>query len=87
MISFQLKEGHQYAKFMDALHLVLPAVSLGGTESLIAHPFTETHRELPEEMRRTLNIGPGLMRFSVGLEHAEDLIGDLDQALKAIRKG
>ncbi len=87
MVSFQLWEGNRYAEFMDALSLVLPAVSLGGTESLIAHPFTETHRELPEELRRRLGIGPGLMRLSVGLEHAPDLIEDLDQALKTIRKG
>lgn len=87
MVSFQLAEGMSYAAFMNALQLVLPAVSLGGTETLITHPDTETHRELPEGLRRHLGIQPGLMRLSVGLEHAEDLTQDLAQALDAVGKG
>lgn len=87
MISFQLHRAERYAALMDALQLVLPAVSLGGVESLITHPETETHRELPENVRRHLAIGAGLMRLSVGLERADDLIADLDQALNALTKG
>ncbi|MCY0878740.1 MAG: PLP-dependent aspartate aminotransferase family protein [Firmicutes bacterium] len=85
MISFQLRAEHRYADFMNALRLVLPAVSLGGTESLITHPFSETHRELPEEVRLALGIRPGLLRLSVGLEHADDLIDDLAQALDRLK--
>lgn len=87
MVSFQLKDRERHASFMNALHLILPAVSLGGTESLITHPFTETHRELPEELRHALHIGPGLMRLSVGLERVDDLIEDLHAALNTIQKG
>lgn len=81
MVSFRLPHRDDGPRFMDALGLILPAVSLGGTESLITHPFNETHREFPEAMRHALGIGPGLMRLSVGLEHPDDLIRDLDQAL------
>ncbi len=85
MVSFQLKDRDRHADMMNALHLVLPAVSLGGTESLITHPFTETHREFPEEIRLTLGIHPGLMRLSVGLENVDDLIDDLGQALDSLK--
>ncbi|NMP24077.1 PLP-dependent transferase [Sulfobacillus sp. DSM 109850] len=82
MISFQLKNPARYTHLMNDLNLVLPAVSLGGTESLITHPYSETHREFPEPMRRALGIVPGLMRFSAGLENIDDLVADFDQALK-----
>lgn len=85
MVSFQLKSPERYTDFMDALRLVLPAVSLGGTESLVTHPFGETHREFPEDVRRRLGIIPGLMRLSVGLERADDLIADLGQALHSVK--
>ncbi|PSR21875.1 MAG: cystathionine gamma-synthase [Sulfobacillus acidophilus] len=85
MVSFQLKASQRQAEFMDALHLILPAVSLGGTESLITHPYTETHRELPDHVLSHLGIGPGLLRLSVGLEYVDDLIADLDQALTRVK--
>lgn len=84
MLSFVLHEPSQYVELMNALRLILPAVSLGGVESLITHPFNETHRELPEEVRWELGIVPGLMRLSVGIEHVDDLIADLDTALCAL---
>lgn len=87
MVAFQLKNPSRYAEFMDALQLILPAVSLGGTESLITHPFNETHREFPEAIRLRLGILPGLMRLSVGLENVDDLRDDLDQALNMLRGG
>lgn len=85
MLSFQLKDPNGYVLLMDSLKLILPAVSLGGTESLLTHPFNETHREFPEDIRRRLGIGPGLMRLSVGLENSEDLIADLSQALQIVK--
>ncbi len=85
MVSFQLKASQHQAELMDALQLILPAVSLGGTESLITHPLTETHRELPDEVLQHLSIGPGLLRLSVGLENIRDLIADLDQALNRLK--
>ncbi|OLZ09659.1 trans-sulfuration enzyme family protein [Sulfobacillus thermosulfidooxidans] len=82
MLSFVLKHPEEYASVMDRLQVILPAVSLGGVESLITHPYNETHRELPESMRRQLGIIPGLMRLSVGIEHIDDLLTDLDNALR-----
>lgn len=81
MISFLLDHPERYVDLMNAFELILPAVSLGGTETLITHPFNETHREFPESVRWKLGIVPGLMRLSVGLEYVDDLIEDLDQAL------
>lgn len=85
MIAFQLPDPSRVAEFLDALQLILPAVSLGGTESLMTHPFSETHREFPEPRRLNLGIRPGLMRLSVGLEYVDDLLADLDQALARIQ--
>lgn len=82
MVSFQLPRDLDPAEFSARLQCVLPAVSLGGVESLITHPYTETHRELPEALRIALGIRPGLMRLSVGIEHAEDILRDLDAALE-----
>ncbi|MCY0886506.1 MAG: PLP-dependent aspartate aminotransferase family protein [Firmicutes bacterium] len=81
MVSFVLRDPGRVAAVMDRLQLVLPAVSLGGTESLITHPYSETHRELPEPLRRRLGIVPGLLRLSAGVEDPDDLIWDLRQAL------
>ncbi len=81
MLSFQLQSAGHVPRLMDALQVILPAVSLGGVESLITHPFTETHREFPEHERYRLGIVPGLLRLSVGLEHPGDLQDDLAQAL------
>ncbi len=82
MLSFLLKEPDRYIALMDRLKIILPAVSLGGVESLITHPYNETHREIPEPMRRHLGIIPGLMRLSVGIEHIDDLLNDLSDALR-----
>ena len=59
------------------------AVSLGGTESLICHPTTTVHSGLTEAERAAIGVGEGLIRLSVGIEHVDDLIADLDQAMAA----
>jgi methionine-gamma-lyase len=83
MIAFDIHGGEAAAfRFLNALQLVKMAVSLGGTESLAEHPSTMTHSDVPPEEQRRMGIGPGLVRLSVGLEHPEDLIADLDQALE-----
>ena len=58
------------------------AESLGGVESLIEHPAIMTHASIPPANRQKLGIGDGLVRVSVGIEHVDDLIGDLQQALE-----
>jgi cystathionine gamma-lyase len=59
------------------------AESLGGVESLAGHPWTMSHASIPEAQRRAAGITPQLVRLSIGIEDARDLIGDLDQALEA----
>jgi methionine-gamma-lyase len=71
-------------RFLDALRLVKLAVSLGGTESLASHPASMTHLSVPAERKRRLGIGEDLVRISIGIEDADDLIADFEQALAAV---
>ncbi len=85
MLSFELKDGlHGVRSFVAALDVFTLAESLGGVESLIAHPTTMTHAGMGPEARRIAGITDGLLRMSVGLEAEEDLITDLSQSLSAI---
>ncbi|KAG8272571.1 hypothetical protein J6590_039278 [Homalodisca vitripennis] len=72
--------------FLKALKMFQIALSLGGYESLVNHPELMTHAVVPKEVRKKIGITSNLIRVSVGLESVEDLIGDLDQALKASKK-
>lgn len=82
MLSFELDGGMEAIRtFTGNLSLFTLAESLGGIESLIAHPATMTHADMGEGARRTAGISDNLLRLSIGLEHIDDLIGDLDQAL------
>ncbi|MGM0560107.1 MAG: methionine gamma-lyase [Pseudomonadota bacterium] len=84
MIAFELKDGHAAGKaMMDRLQLIRRAVSLGDAESLIQHPASMTHSTYTAEERAAHGITEGLIRLSVGLEEVEDIIGDLNEALKA----
>jgi cystathionine beta-lyase len=86
MISFTLKGN----KLEDALEIVKKvelfalAESLGGVESLIGHPATMTHASIPKEVREQSGVVDSLIRLSVGIEDAEDLITDLEQALEKL---
>jgi len=85
MISVDLKTDLAGAKlFLERTQLFSLAESLGGVESLIEHPLLMTHASVPPEVRAELGIGEGLVRLSVGIEDADDLIADLEQALAAI---
>lgn len=86
MVSFELAGGESAVRrFLGALRLPSLAESLGGVETLIAHPATMTHAAMTPEARDKAGIGVGLLRLSVGLEAAEDLCADLRQALDGIR--
>ena len=67
--------------FIRRLHLFTQAESLGGIESLVCHPATMTHASVPREVREAAGITDGLIRFSVGIEHVEDLWADIENAL------
>ena len=72
------------ARFLGALKLFLNAESLGGVESLASHSATTTHAALSDAERAKVGITEGLVRLSVGIEDKDDLIADLEQALKAV---
>ena len=86
LISFELADAGEAEafRFLDGVKLIKLAVSLGGTESLIEHPATMTHADVPPDEQRAIGITPALVRLSVGIEHPDDLIADLDQALAGI---
>ncbi len=85
MVSVLVKGGAQAAnRFLEKLELFTLAESLGGVESLSNHPAIMTHASVPPERRRELGIADNLVRLSVGIEDAGDLIADLDQALAAL---
>ncbi len=83
MISFVLDEKYDYKKFFKNLKLITLAESLGGVESLVCHPASMTHAAIPAEIRQEVGIVDELIRFSVGIEDADDLIKDLEQAILA----
>jgi O-succinylhomoserine sulfhydrylase len=85
LCSFEIKGGKDGAfRFLNALQLVAITNNLGDAKSLITHPTTTTHQRLTAEQRAELGIGDGLVRFSAGLEHADDLIEDLLTALDQV---
>ncbi len=85
MISLELKGTLDDARrFLERCELFALAESLGGVESLIEHPALMTHGSVPEDVRDTLGISDQLVRLSVGVEECDDLIADLDFALKAV---
>ena len=84
MLSFDLGSQAAAGRFLGAIKLFLNAESLGGVESLASHSGTTTHAALSDEDRARLGITPGLVRLSIGIEDKQDLIADLDQALKAV---
>ncbi|ARV06023.1 cystathionine beta-lyase [Polaribacter sp. SA4-10] len=82
MLSFELKKGIDAMKFQNSLQLIKPSMSLGGVESTTVSPTQTTHALLNEEERLERGIKDGLIRFSVGIEETEDLISDIEQAIK-----
>ncbi len=82
MISFELDSEESAQKILSNVKMVLFAESLGGTESLITYPITQTHEDVPDDIRRALGINEAFIRISVGIEDANDIIADLEQALK-----
>jgi cystathionine beta-lyase/cystathionine gamma-synthase len=88
MIAFELKAGVDATfRALNSVQLCSRAESLGGLETLIAHPSSTTHADLDPELRRSLGISDGLIRLSVGLEAPQDIIADLEQAFAAANCG
>lgn len=83
MISFELTPDHDINTFFRSLKIIALAESLGGVESLVCHPATMTHAAIPKEIREKVGITDGLIRLSVGIEDADELIADLEAAIQA----
>ena len=82
MLSFELDEGLvDTTKFLKRLRIIKPAVSLGGVESTICAPAVTSHARISAEERKRIGITDSLLRLSVGIEHVDDLIDDLEQAM------
>ncbi|MGM9926853.1 MAG: trans-sulfuration enzyme family protein [Bacillus sp. (in: firmicutes)] len=81
MISFEVKNVKLVAELLKNVNIISFAESLGGVESLITYPTTQTHADIPKEYREKIGLSDLLLRLSVGIENADDLIGDLEQAL------
>jgi O-acetylhomoserine (thiol)-lyase len=84
LLTFAIRGGFDAGtRFYDALKLFKRLVNLGDAKSLACHPASTTHRQMSPEEQRTAGIGPETIRLSVGIEHIDDIIADLDQALGA----
>lgn len=81
MISFSVRDKALVEQVLERVQLIIFAESLGGVESLITYPIVQTHSAIPEEMREKIGVTDKLLRLSVGIEAAEDIISDLEQAL------
>ena len=87
ILSFGVKGGVEAgARFIDALQLFVRLVNIGDAKSLACHPASTTHRQLSVEEQRKAGVRPEMVRLSIGIEHVDDLIEDLEQALAAARQ-
>ena len=83
LLCFELKGGLESGrKFLDNLKMLSRTANLGDTRSIASHPASTTHGKLSEEERMSVNITPGLIRISAGLEHREDILEDIVQAME-----
>ena len=84
VLSFELADLEAVTTLLNALHVCTLAESLGGVETLISHPASMTHAAIPQDEREARGITDGLVRMSVGIEDADDLVADLEQALREV---
>ncbi|NJJ40125.1 aminotransferase class I/II-fold pyridoxal phosphate-dependent enzyme [Paenibacillus apii] len=85
IFSFKVKDAKYVEPLLRHVKLIAFAESLGGVESLMTYPAVQTHADIPVEIRDAVGVDDRLLRFSVGIEHVDDLIADLNQALEAAR--
>ncbi|MBC2160944.1 aminotransferase class I/II-fold pyridoxal phosphate-dependent enzyme [Listeria booriae] len=86
MVSFLIKDAGLVSPLLRSLELFTFAESLGGVESLITYPVTQTHADVPRELRESYGLTDELLRISVGIENSDDLIADLEQAFASVLK-
>lgn len=83
ILSFRLKDSRYVEPILRHIQLIAFAESLGGVESLMTYPAVQTHADIPLEIRQAIGVDDRLLRFSIGIEHSDDLIADLEQAFAA----
>jgi len=86
IFSFRMKDARTIEPILRHIKLIAFAESLGGAESLMTYPAVQTHADIPEEIRRAVGVDDRLLRFSVGLEHGDDILEDLRQAIEAAER-
>ena len=85
LMGFELKAGSEAGKkFIDALQMLYHVANIGDARSLAIHPASTTHSQLSPEDQMASGVTPGYVRLSVGIEHIDDILKDLDQALQKI---
>ena len=83
LLGFELKDGEDAGKkFIDNLKLLYHVANIGDARSLAIHPASTTHSQLSDDEKLSSGVTPGYVRLSIGIEHIDDIIEDLDQALK-----
>ena len=83
LFSFSVKGGYEAAqKLVDTVEMISLVANLGDIRTLVAHPASMMHRQLTEDQQRAAGAGPEVIRLSIGIEDAHDIIADLDQALQ-----
>lgn len=82
-LSFRVKDKALVPKILESVKVIRFAESLGGVETLITYPFTQTHSEIPDEIKQRLGVDEYLLRLSVGIENIDDLINDLENAINS----
>jgi cystathionine gamma-synthase len=82
IFSFKMKDARTIEPILRSIQMIAFAESLGGVESLMTYPAVQTHADIPEEIRRKVGVDDRLLRFSVGIEHADDIIADLSNAFE-----
>jgi O-acetylhomoserine (thiol)-lyase len=88
LMTFAIRGGFDAGtRFYDALRLFKRLVNLGDAKSLACHPASTTHRQMSPEEQRVAGVGPETIRLSIGIEHIDDILADLDQALAAATRG
>ncbi len=86
ILSFGIKGGAEAGgRFIDALNLIVRLVNIGDAKSLACHPATTTHRQLDEASMKAAGVSPDMVRLSIGIEHIDDILEDIDQALLAAK--
>ena len=85
VLTFGVKGGYEAGvKFYDALKMIKRLVNIGDAKTLACHPASTTHRQLTEEEQRQAGVAPETMRICVGIEHIDDIIADVEQALACL---